>query len=88
MNKKANYKIRAEVYDESQKTDNQSSVLFENLIWMTSDEAASYIRKSTGALRTAVCRGQIKAKKFHRRLYFKKKDLDYLLESSQTIGGY
>jgi len=75
-------------YNKRQVRNNFSPLLFENLIWMTSDEAASYLRKTTGALRTAVCRGQIRAKKFHRRLYFKKKDLDHLLETSQTIGGF
>lgn len=66
----------------------RSSMLIGNLIWMNSGEAASYLRKSVGALRTAVCRGQIKAKKFHRRLYFNRKELDRMLEASQTIGGY
>ena len=55
---------------------------------MNSEEAAFYLRMTVGALRTAVCRGQIKARKFQRRLYFKRKDLDSLLENAQTIGGF
>lgn len=67
---------------------NGSMKFFNNLIWMNSEEAAFYLRMTVGALRTAVCRGQIKAKKFQRRLYFKRKDLDSLLENAQTIGGF
>ena len=63
-------------------------MLFNNLIWMNSEEAAFYLRMTVGALRTAVCRGQIKAKKFQRRLYFKRNDLNILLENAQTIGGF
>lgn len=60
---------------------------FDNLYWMTTNEAATYLRKSTNALRTAVCRGHVTAKKFRRRLYFKRSDLDRLIETSTTIGG-
>jgi excisionase family DNA binding protein len=54
---------------------------------MTTNEAAAYLRKSTNAIRTAVCRGHIKARKFRRRLYFKRSELDRLIETSTTIGG-
>ncbi|MBS1958330.1 MAG: helix-turn-helix domain-containing protein [Bdellovibrionales bacterium] len=54
---------------------------------MNSAEAASYIRKSVGALRTAVCRGQISCYKWQRRLYFRKTDLDKIIEGSEHIGG-
>ena len=66
---------------------NESAKLFDNLNWMTTNEAATYLRKSTNALRTAVCRGHVSAKKFRRRLYFKRSDLDRLIEPSTTIGG-
>lgn len=62
-------------------------VIFDNLVWMTSAEAAQYLRKSVGALRTAVCRGQINARKWRRRLYFKRLELDRLLDSSERKGG-
>ena len=65
-----------------------SPALFENLVWMTSAEAARYLRKTAGALRTAVCRRQIRACKWRRRLYFKKLELDLLLEGSQRQGGF
>jgi excisionase family DNA binding protein len=60
-----------------------ADALFENLVWMTSEEAAAYLRTTVGALRTAVYRGQIRARKWRRRLYFKKIELDLLLESSR-----
>ena len=63
-----------------------SEQLFDNLVWMTSEEAAKYLRKTIGALRTAVCRGQIRARKWRRRLFFKRSELDRMLESSQQIG--
>jgi hypothetical protein len=75
--------------------DDKSSpeLLFDNLVWMTSEEAAIYLRKftedgqpSVGAIRAAVCRGQLKARKWRRRLYFRKAALDRMLESSQPNG--
>lgn len=62
-------------------------LIFDNLKWMTTSEAATYLRKSANALRTAVCRGHIVARRFRRRLYFKRSDLDRLIETSTTIGG-
>ena len=64
---------------------NVSQVLFDNYIWMTTNEAAAYLRKSTNAIRTAVCRGHLQARKYRRRLYFKRSELDTLIETSITI---
>ena len=55
---------------------------FDNLIWLTTEEAARYIRKSANAIRIAVHKGHIHARKFRRRLYFKKDELDTLLDTS------
>lgn len=63
------------------------SSLFENLVWLNSKDAANYLRKTAGALRTAVCRGQIRAYKWRRRLYFKKSELDRLLAGAFLKGG-
>ena len=60
------------------------NVLFENLVWMNSEEAARYLRKSVGALRTAVCRNQLHARKWRRRIYFRRVELDRLLENSES----
>ena len=64
-----------------------SDWFFGNLEWLNSKEAALFLRKSIGALRVMVHRGQIRARKFHRRLYFKKRELNELLETSELIGG-
>ena len=88
MNHKANYKIQAKVYSENQEIDNQSPMLFDNLEWVRCDEAAFILRKSVGAIRTAVCRGHIKATTYRRRLYFKRKYLNNLLETSPSKGGF
>ena len=56
--------------------------LFDNLIWLTTEEAARYIRKSSNALRIAVFKGHIHARKFRRRLYFKREELDALIDTS------
>ena len=76
--------------DDKKKSENlkkYSDTFFDNLIWLTSEEAAFYLRKSVGALRTMVSRGEISCKKWRRRLYFRKDDLDRLLNSSSTIEG-
>lgn len=67
---------------------NESSMLFENLEWVKSDVAAFILSMTVGALRTAVCRGEIEATTYRRKLYFKKKDLYKILETSPTKGGF
>lgn len=51
-----------------------------HLIWLDSKEAAAYLRKSANALRIMVYRGHIRPRKFRRRLYFLRVELDRLLE--------
>jgi hypothetical protein len=55
---------------------------FNRLTWLDSKEAANYLRKTANALRIMVYRGYIRPRKFRRRLYFRKLELDRLLESS------
>jgi len=62
-------------------------LLFDNLIWLGTEEAAKYLRKTTNAIRIAVHRGHLKCYKWRRRLYFKRDELDRLLESSINYGG-
>lgn len=64
----------------------KNELLFDNLIWLTTKEAANFLRTSTGALHTAVSRGQIRARKFRRRLYFNKNELTLLIETSELKG--
>lgn len=66
-----------------------NTAFFENLIWLNSEDAAIYLRKfrkdgkpSIGAIRNLVYRGQIRFRKFHRRLYFLRQELDRMLEES------
>lgn len=56
--------------------------LFNNLIWMNSTEASTYLRVSTGSLRNMVSQGQIRSYKLGKRLRFKKSELDKAMELS------
>lgn len=62
-------------------------LFFDNLVWLNTEEAARYLRKTVNALRIAVYRRHIKARKFKRRLYFKRVELDKLIETSELTGG-
>ena len=73
----------------------KSHEIFDNLTWLSTKDAAIYLRKfrkddglpSEGAIRTAVWRGVLKARKWRRRLYIKKADLDRLIQSAPFIQG-
>ena len=67
--------------------DEKSNLLFENLAWMTSEEAARFLRISVGSLRNYVWKGELPFYRFKRRLRFKKSDLEKLLQASRN-GGY
>lgn len=56
--------------------------LFDNLIWLTTDEAAQFLRKSSHALRQMTYKGKIKPRKFGGRLYFKRTELNDLVDTS------
>ena len=67
----------------------KAPMLFENLEWFTTAEAAIYLRKfdqdgnpSLDAIHQMVFRKQLPRRKFVGRLYFKRRELDYLIESS------
>ena len=57
-----------------------SNEIFNNLIWMTTEDAARYLRKSADAIRHLVYRGDLRARKFKRRLYFRRDELDEMLD--------
>ena len=57
-----------------------SAALFDKLKWMTSKEAAFYIRVSVGQLRNMVFRRQVRAYRIRNRLRFLRSDLDQLLK--------
>ncbi len=56
-----------------------SAQQFFEMKWMTSKEAAAYIRVSVGQLRNLVWRGQIKCYRLKHRLRFLRSDLDKML---------
>lgn len=52
------------------------------LVWMTSIEASRYLGKSKNALWLLVSRGFLIKRKWQGRLYFKKSEIDRMLESA------
>lgn len=77
---RSNYNQSEKVYNLSES--NETQMLFENLIWLTTEEAAVYLRKSTHAIRQMVYKGKLMARKFNGRLYFKKAELHALIDTS------
>ncbi len=68
--------------------------LYENLQWLSTKDAAIYLRKfrvdgtpSEGAIRNLVWRGILKARKWRRRLFFKRTDLDRLIQNAPFTNG-
>lgn len=51
-------------------------------VWLTTKEAAMYLGKSRNAIWLLVSKGILIKRKFHRRLYFKRSELDQMLEST------
>jgi len=77
-----NYKNNKKAYSVDQEIDGQSPALFENLIWLTTEEAARLLRKSSHALRQLVYKGKVCPRKFAGRLYFKRTELNELIDTS------
>ena len=57
-------------------------LFFDKLKWMTSKEAAIYIRVSVGQLRNMVWRRQVHSYRLKGRLRFLRSDLDRIVEPS------
>lgn len=81
MDKKKDYIQATQMYNKLIDS-TESDLFFNNLIWLTTKETAVYLRKSVNAIHTLVSRKYLMPRKFARRLYFKKEELDYLLETS------
>ncbi|PIP93477.1 MAG: hypothetical protein COW00_14675 [Bdellovibrio sp. CG12_big_fil_rev_8_21_14_0_65_39_13] len=62
----------------------ESATLFNNRIWLSTDEAARYLGKTRNAIWILLSRGLLMKRKWRRRLYFKRTELDRLLETSLT----
>jgi excisionase family DNA binding protein len=55
---------------------------FNMLTWMTTKEAAIYLRVSVNNLNVMICRGVVKPYKLNNRNRFRRDDLDNLIKSS------
>lgn len=53
-----------------------------NQKWLTTDQAAEYLGKTRNAIVLLVSRGVLAKRKWQRRLYFKKTELDLLIETT------
>ncbi len=59
----------------------------DRLTWLTTSEAAFYLRKTAHALRQMVYKGLVRPRKLGGRLFFRRIELERLLESSAFLGG-
>jgi excisionase family DNA binding protein len=62
-------------------------LIFDNLKWLDTKEAAAYLRLPVGSLRNMTSNGSVKFYKLQGRNRYLKDDLDKLLLSNQR-GGY
>ena len=53
-----------------------------NKSWLSTDEAAKYLGKTQNAIWKLVSKGYLIKRKWGRRLFFKKSELDNLIENS------
>jgi len=66
----------------------KKETLFDNLIWLTTNEAAEYLRTTPNNVRVMICRGRLKPYKLGNRNRFKRSELDDLIESSKKKDSY
>ena len=66
----------------------EETLIFDNLKWLTNEEAAQYLRISPNAFRVkrSKCKELIQSYRLGNRLRFKRDDLDLLIESSLLKG--
>jgi excisionase family DNA binding protein len=67
------------VCDENEKLKSQTGFIDNKLEWLTSREAALFLRVSVGQLRNMVWRRQVKFYKLGRKLRFSRRDIEKLL---------
>lgn len=60
----------------------QCSTELNKLTWMTTKEAAIYLRVTVNNLKVMICRGVVKPYKLNNRNRFRRDDLDCLIKSS------
>ena len=78
-------KVAEKTEKEIRKTDDS---LFENLIWMTVEQTAKYLSRTENAIRILFSRKILKKYSFDSVPYTKRSDVDALMESGVTIGGF
>ena len=66
---------------------NSEDVTLGKFKWLTTKEAAEYLRITVGSMKNLVYRGRVTPRKLGRLNRFKRSDLDKLLETS-IQGGY
>lgn len=59
-----------------------STITLNEKIWLTTKEAAAYLGKTRNALWLLVSKGLLKKRKWQGRLYFKRSEIDRLLEGT------
>lgn len=72
----------------SPKSDDSKRSVFENSIWMTVKDAATYLSRTENAIRILICRKILRVYRMGRRVYLKRSEIDLLIESSVMNGGY
>ena len=65
-----------------------SDWFFGNLVWLTTKEAARYLRKNANAVRDLIYRKILRARKFRRRLYFKREKLEKEIRKNLSAIGF
>lgn len=73
---------RLETATDQDRSDELGQGNLDSLAWLDTKETAQYLRKTINAVWLLSSRGYIRPRKFRRRLYFRRIELDRLLESS------
>ena len=88
MEDNGNYKNTTLSYTKKDSLEqSRESLIFDNQKWLTTKEAAEFLRKSVNAIHILISRGYIRSRKFRNRLYFNRKELNYLIDTSKRNGG-
>ena len=74
--------------DSVEKIEESKRLFFENSIWMTVKDTATYLSRTENAIRILICRGVLRVYRMGRRVYLKRSEIDTLIESSILNGGY
>lgn len=80
--------IKKKTSEKENETPLTKEKIFENLIWMTVKDTAKYLSRTENAVRILICRGMLRVYRLGRRVYLNRTEIDTLINSSATIGGY